>query len=433
MAAPGIPSNFIVQTGNGQNLSSWDITAGATSYDVQRSLDGVTYTALASVSGSPLATSYNDSTGTLGTQYWYKVRATNSDGSSSYTTAQSVVPTTNGEMCLSQIRLAAQQRADRVNSQFVTKAEWNSYINQSMFELYDLLVTAYGEEYFAASPAQFTTNGSSQFYPLPNGVLSFTNSLTGASYVAPAFYKLLGVDLGLNANTAQSSNGWVTLGKFNFQDRNRYFYPNTQSTIYGVFNAQYRLVGNNIEFIPCPSANQPIRLWYIPRMDMLLSDTDTTTTGISGWAEYLITDAAIKALQKEESDVSVLTAQKAALVQRINGAAMNRDAGRPDTITDSRSSNGSGWNGSGGPGNGFGGGWLAALLPYAAQGNGRYQSLTNSIFVGQSLLTYAVLGISLAYVFHCVFSKAGSRITATGERTSFVNHVLRIIKNRAEK
>lgn len=357
MAAPGVPTNFLVQTGNAQNLVSWDITSGATSYDIQRSLDGVTYTALASVSGVPLATSYLDTTGTIGTQYWYKTRATNSDGSSSYTTAQSVVPTTNGEMCLSQIILAAQQRADRVNSQFVTKQEWASYVNQSMYELYDLLVTAYGEEYFASAPAQFVTNGSSQFYPLPNGVLSFTNSITGVTFVAPAFYKLLGVDMGLNSNTAQANNGWVTLSKFNFQDRNKYFYPNTQSTIYGVFNAAYRIMGNQIEFIPTPSSNQPIRLWYIPRMDMLLRDTDITVTGISGWTEYLITDAAIKALQKEESDVSILAAQKLALISRINGAATNRDAGRPDTISDTRSQNGSSSTGGWGPANGFGGGF----------------------------------------------------------------------------
>lgn len=355
MAAPSVPTNFICQTGNGQNLASWDITATATSYDVQRSLDGVNYTALASVSGVPLATSYLDVTGTLGTQYWYKVRATNSDGSSTYTTGASVVPVTNGEMCLSQIRLAAQQRADRVNSQFVTLSEWNSYINQSMYELYDLLVTAYGEEYFASAPAQFTTNGSSQFYPLPNGVLSFTNSITGASQVFPAFYKLLGVDLGLNGSPAQSNNGWVTMGKFNFQDRNRYFYPNTQSTIYGVFNAQYRIMGNNIEFIPCPSANQPIRLWYIPRMDMLLRDTDTTVVGISGWTEYLIVRAAILALMKEESDVSSLGAQLGMLIKRIEGSSMNRDAGRPDTISDTRGANG--WNSTGGPAGGFGGGY----------------------------------------------------------------------------
>lgn len=238
----------------------------------------------------------------------------------------------------------AQQRADRVNSNFVTLTEWNSYINQSLFELYDLLITAYGEEYFAAPFLSFSTNGTDQFYALPNG-----SNYNGA----PAFYKLLGVDLGLN-NSSAPNNGWVTVKKFNLIDRNDFFYPNTNSSQYGVFNMRYRLYGDKIEFIPTPSASQNMRLIYIPRMTMLLQDTDTTTSGVSGWIEYVITDAAIKALQKEESDVSVLMAQKAALLKRIEAASMNRDAGQPDTISDTRNATGY-WGG--GNSGGWGAGW----------------------------------------------------------------------------
>jgi hypothetical protein len=345
MSIPAFPSNYYAQQGNGQVLLSWDLVAGATTYNVQRSTDGVTY---ASVS-TPATNKYLDTSVTIGTQYWYKVASTNSSGTSAYTTAQSVVPVTSGEMCLSQIRLAAQQRADRVNSNYVTLPEWNVMINQSLFELYDLLVTVY-DDYFVATPAQFTTGQSSNLYALPDGVTSFTNGITGAAgYIAPPFYKLIGVDLALNT----ANNAWVTVDKFNFSDRNKFLYPNTSSTIYGVFNLAYRLVGTNIEFIPTPSSNQSIRLWYIPRLTMLLQDTDTTTSGVSGWIEYVITDAAIKALQKEESDVSVLLAQKAALIKRIEESAMNRDAGRPDTISDVRSGNA--WNG------GSSGGWNSPM------------------------------------------------------------------------
>src|SRR5262249_31311183 len=160
--------NFYAQTGNQTNLVSWDQSAGATSYVIQRSLDNVTFTTLATVSGTPLATSYLDSAVLLGVEYWYQVAAANIDGTSQYTASQSVVPTPAGEMTLGQIRLAAQQRADRVNSNFVTKPEWDSYINQSMFELYDLLVTLY-EDYFIAPPIQFVADGTTYLYPLPNG------------------------------------------------------------------------------------------------------------------------------------------------------------------------------------------------------------------------------------------------------------------------
>lgn len=341
MAVPGTPSQYFVQTANGTNYASWALTTGATSYKVQRSTDGVTYTTLA----TPSTPYYLDTAVTLGIQYYYQVAATNGSGDSPYTTPQFAVPTPSGEMCLGQMRLYAQQRADRVNSNFVTLPEWNVFLNQSLFELYDLLVEQYGEEYFTAS-AQFVTTGSnSQFYPLPDGQTTFNNAITGAAYKAPAFYKLVGVDLGLN-QSAQSNNGWVTVNKFNFIDRNKYFYPNTQSTIYGVFNMSYRLFGSQIEFIPAPSGNQPIRLWYIPRMTMLLQDTDTTTSGVSGWIEYVIVKAAYYALTKEESDTTSLVMQLAALQKRIEETAANRDAGMPDTISDVNNGNwGNGWSG----------------------------------------------------------------------------------------
>lgn len=417
MAIPGIPQGFLVQTANQENLISWSLSTGATSYDVQRSLDNVTFTTIATVSGTPLATSYLDADVALATQYWYQVNARNSDFSgdltistatvtniasttgmlpgrfitgigipsnttiltvdsatqitltqnalvtataallsnstSSFTTPQSVVPTPTGEMCLSQIRLAAMQRADRVNSNFVSIPEWRSYINQAMFELYDLLVSVY-EDYYIATPVQFPITDSNTFlYPLPNGSNTFQNALNpGQTFTPQPFYKLIGVDLALN----NATNAYVTINKFNFIDRNRYVYPNTASTIYGVFNLQYRVMGSNIEFIPTPSAGQQIRLWYIPRLTELLQDTDTTTTGISGWIEYVIVRAAKYALDKEESDSSKLTEEIMFLKGRIEEMAANRDAGQPDKISDTRGNNG-GWGQGWGGGSGPIGGW----------------------------------------------------------------------------
>lgn len=340
MPLPGIPSNFLVQQGNGNVFLSWDIIAGATSYAVNRSIDGVNFTLIS----SPTSNSYLDTTATINTQYYYQV-ATNitGQGQSPFTPPQSIVPTQPGIMTLGQVRLYSQQRADRVNSQFVTTTEWNSYINQSYFELYDLLVTVY-EEYYLAPPAIILTNGQVQMYQLPDGETSFLNQ-QAQPYVAPPFYKLWGVDVGLAATPA--SNAWFTLRKFDAIQRNQYVYPQINSSILGVFNMAYRLAGNQIWFIPTPSGNQYIRLWYIPRVATLLQDTDVLD-GISGWTEYVITDAAIKALQKEESDVTVLAAQKMMLKQRIEESGMNRDVGQSDTISDvRRASDRNGWFGFG--------------------------------------------------------------------------------------
>lgn len=341
----GIPQNLSVQTGNQQVLVAWNLVAGATTYQIYRSLDNVNFTTLVTISGNPLATSYLDTAVALGTQYWYTVQASN-DGTtfSSATISQSVIPSASGELSLSSIRQQAKLRADRENSNFVTDSEWNNYINTSMYELYDLLITVY-EDYYLATPISFVSDGITYLYSLPNGSNSFINNLTGQTFVPPALYKLQGVDLALQT----ANNAFVTINKFNFIDRNRFVYPNTASTIYGVFNLQYRMMGSNIEFIPTPSAGQQIRLWYIPRLTNLLQDTDTTVTGISGWNEYIIVKAAYYALTKEESDTSSLVMQLQALNDRIISSASNRDAGQPDKISDTRANNG--W------GNGWGGGW----------------------------------------------------------------------------
>lgn len=344
MAAPAIPQNLTVQQANGQVLVKCDQVAGATSYPIQRSVDNVTFSLLA----SPTTPSYLDTTVTVNTQYFYKIASSNGTVSA-YTNSQSVIPTISGKMSLGELRLRSKQRADREESQFVTDPEWNSYINQSYFELYDLLVTAY-EDYYIAAPAIFQTTGQSQLYPLPDGITQFYDQ-TMTQFVAKPFYKLKGVDCGLSAN----ADSWISIHKYNFIDRNRYIFPNLTSTYLGVFNLRYRVLDNNLSFIPNPAGNQLMRLWYIPRMTELLQDTDIVD-GVSGWTEYIIIDAAIKALQKEESPVETLAAQKQAIIDRIQAAAMNRDAGEPDTISNTRS-----WAdryGSGGDGSeGFGGGY----------------------------------------------------------------------------
>lgn len=240
-------------------------------------------------------------------------------------------------MTLSDLMLATRQRADMVpngyapaltgNGFFVTEPELISYINQSYFELYDLMISCYGANYFVkAPPYTFATDGTAAQYALPSD-----------------FYKLLGVDLQLGS----SNQSLVTIQPFEFIERNRNSPPNFQS-FYGLTNLRYRLNGSNLWLTPTPSSGQTIQVWYVPKLATLSALIDPVD-GVSGWTEYIITDAAIKCLQKEESDVTILAAQKSALIQRILAMADSRDIGSPHKVSDSLQSNffpvGSGFNG----------------------------------------------------------------------------------------
>jgi hypothetical protein len=232
-------------------------------------------------------------------------------------------------MTLLQLRTALRQRTDTENSTFFSDAELNSYLNQSYFELYDILVQKFGDNYYVQTPYTITTDGTNDQYSLPSD-----------------FYKLLGVDLALS----NSLDSFVTIQPFNFSDRNKYAVPNFQS-FYGVTNLRYRLNGSQIWFTPIPASGQTVKVWYVPKMTTLTSDTDTVD-GVSGWTEYIIVDAAIKVMQKQQDDPSVFLNQKAGLLQRIESAAENRDAGSPATVADTQysdfwwpSGSGSGYSG----------------------------------------------------------------------------------------
>jgi hypothetical protein len=194
-------------------------------------------------------------------------------------------------MTLAQLLTAVRQRADLENASgiytesFVNDDELTSYINQSYFELYDLLIGAYGEDYYMASPYSFTTDGTNELYDLPAD-----------------FYKLLGCDLLTNGG----GSNYTTMKKFNMGERNNF---------------------------KLPDGGKTIKLWYAPTMTQLVNAGDTVN-GISGWTEYIIVDCCIKCLVKEETDVKEFMMQKQALLQRIEGISQNRDAGMPSTVTD---------------------------------------------------------------------------------------------------
>ncbi len=331
MAIPYQPQGLTAEQSDGNILLSWTPSLGATSYDLQRSTDGVNFTTVASPG---VVRQYTDSLPGVGIMYFYQIAAVNGSGTSPYSTIAQMVAAPPSEMSLYELRLRSQQTADRVGSNFVTASEWNAFLRLACYELYDILIQSY-EDLFAADYVYITTNGTSQRYALPDGYSNYLGGTsTGVSGMpAPALYKLAGMDLGVNT----SNNAWVTLVKFNFIDRNKYVYPNSTSTIYGVYNMAYRLMGDYVNIIPTPAGNQQVRMWYSRKLAALLADTDLTTLGYSGWLRYPIVRAAKYALDKEEgSDTSKLDAELLYLKQRIESASQNRDAGVPDTISNTR-------------------------------------------------------------------------------------------------
>lgn len=193
---------------------------------------------------------------------------------------------------LATIRTACKYESDNVGQSYISDSEWTYYINASYQELYGKIVESFGNDYFTQTPSSgytFSTDGVNQLFALPAD-----------------FFKLLGVDLQI-----ASPNYFVSLKPFAMSERNKLSITNTLT----------------------PMAGQTIRLLYVPRATQLVADTDAMD-GVNGWEEFIIVDACIKALAKEESDVSVFMARKQALEARLASEIENRDASGATVVAD---------------------------------------------------------------------------------------------------
>lgn len=203
---------------------------------------------------------------------------------------------------LTQLKTDVRNRADMANSLFVSDAELITYINGSIAELHDLLI-----------------GSAEDYYLIDYSVNTIANT---ATYALPAaFYKLRGVDI------RQNSGDWQSLRPFNFNERN------SSSDAQSSNGLRYRLAGSNLMLSPAPIGIYEIKIWYTPVATKLAIDADILND-VNQWSEYVIIDAAIKCLNKEESDVSVLMATKADLRKRIENMSASRDAGQPESISD---------------------------------------------------------------------------------------------------
>jgi len=304
---------------------TWNAAPLATLYYVSRSSDGVTFAEL----GTTTQLQYSDTTGTVDAIYYYYVQAGNGTFSSNPTQTLQALSLNPGETTVGNVILECRQRSNKENSPFYTLQEMTSMVSQSYKALYDKIVQAYGDDYYVATPYTYTTGQNQQLYPLPVD-----------------FYKLLLCEVALNP---QDPNSYVTLKQFNLIQKNLFNYPN-QYTMYGITNLRYRLNGDNLMIVPQTQGGQTIRIWYAPRPNQLINQTDTLD-GIAGWEEYIVADVCIKMLAKEESDVSIFAAQKMEMDKRLDEMAKNRNLGEPQTVSDAKYRNfswGDGENGTGG-------------------------------------------------------------------------------------
>lgn len=187
---------------------------------------------------------------------------------------------------------------------FVSDDELTRYLNQSIAEWYELVVSARGEQYFQKCA-------------------TLTVSPCGTATLPADFYKLVGVDI-------EHGGRWISLRPLPLAERTRYM--NDRSAAYP---SRYQVMaGRKLALLPAPRRQMQCTVLYLPTAPALSLDSPSATfDGVSGWEEYAVVDACIKVLQKGDRDVRVLLAQKADMRRRIEEMAQDRHA-EPSRIQD---------------------------------------------------------------------------------------------------
>ena len=204
---------------------------------------------------------------------------------------------------LAQLRDEVRQRANMENADnFITDAEIDRYVNQSICAWRDMLVENRGQDFFTGST---------------------TLTLTGASmYAMPAdFYQVL--------NVSYVAGGvFTTLTPYNRGDGATY------ANAGGTVPLRYRVANNQLFVLPA-SAQGSLLVSYVPLATTLTLDSDAIEV-FNGWEEWIVLDAAMKALEKEATDTTQLFMRRETTERRLMAQAQFGDRGFPESVTDVR-------------------------------------------------------------------------------------------------
>ena len=194
-------------------------------------------------------------------------------------------------------------------SSFVTDTATglDALINEAHQKLHGMLVDAMGEEYVSSSAA-LTTVANQSDYAVPSN-----------------FYKLYGVGLPWVGTEMRSLERYVRAERNHFRSREGA----------GVSSAlpRYSLIGSNIRLYPVPTSVAVGELLFAPEATTLVNGTDAVNYP-NGWERFIVIDAAIQCLAKEESDVRTLSAERATIVREIELAKESRDLATPMRVVE---------------------------------------------------------------------------------------------------
>lgn len=205
------------------------------------------------------------------------------------------------------------QRADMVNSTFVTDAEITEWLNQELAEVWGLIVLNETHPHFRSSTSYSVTVGNN-LQALP-----------------ASFWRAQEVTATINGIT-----GTIT----SFMPMERARLSNQGVAGWGM-PTRARIQGSNIEFQPVLEAFTAT-LYFTPVQPRLSAGSDTFD-GFNGYEMAAIHGTVAQMLAKEESDSTFSERQKERWIKIIEAIANSRDGNQPDRVQDVEAVNADWW------------------------------------------------------------------------------------------
>jgi len=273
------------------------------------------------------------------------------------------------QVSLADLILRCRQRADMINTQFVTDAEITSYLNESLGELYDLIVQNAGQEFFLRrawieeAPPAVAPDTS------PNGYMVRGAQDGTYAVLPPDFYRLLGCEAHFGDGIPWLMRPYTFTQRFMNSPRNNSFMKgmDLRYRLGGAINtaadedpAGLGQAGNvpvvdpvgsptqatwvhqqRLYFTPEPPdlTDKPrlISVWYIPLPPKFVDpdgEIQQVIPGFAHWDEYMVADVAARMLGKEESSAEQLIILKAQITERLLANIPDREAEFPEKVQD---------------------------------------------------------------------------------------------------
>lgn len=220
---------------------------------------------------------------------------------------------------LAEMWTSVQLMADMPNTTFATATEGYERINYSIQKLWGEIVHSAGGDYFKA-PRLWDTVANQSYTEIGS---------TDSGSTAP-FLRLISLEVTLSGGVPQTIHELP-----NWEDRHEL---SRVSGWNGADGPYYSLAGSTtyprVYWWPTPTAVHSVRAWIIPCAPRLTQTSDTFD-GIDGFEDAVIHDAAIYLKQREESDPSLLMAERdriMAHIKRVTG----RNHASPRRVRDVR-------------------------------------------------------------------------------------------------